>query len=63
MKLTLSSVYEVTRIQVCQPLLLALALFVTTPVALRAQLPQPGGLPDLRRGHRHSGQGLVRQQP
>jgi alpha-L-arabinofuranosidase len=41
MKLTLSSVYEVTRIQVCQPLFLALALFVTTPVALRAQLPNP----------------------
>jgi hypothetical protein len=41
MKLTRSSVHEVTRTQVCKPLLLALALFVTTAAALRAQLPNP----------------------
>jgi alpha-N-arabinofuranosidase len=41
MKLTRSSVHEVTRIQVCQPLFLALALCLTTATALRAQLPNP----------------------
>src|SRR5437879_2403428 len=41
MKLTRSSPLEVMRIQVCQPLLLALVLLVTNAAALRAQLPNP----------------------
>ena len=41
MKLTSSFVHEVTRIQVCQPFFLALALCLTTATALRAQLPNP----------------------
>jgi alpha-L-arabinofuranosidase len=41
MKLTRSSVLEMTRIQICQPLRLGLVLLVMTAAVLRAQLPAP----------------------